>query len=151
MIKSYVTETNTLLIVIDGKTWYEFRDITPRDIQWIDFQNEATQDLKDFIKSLNFTVEFTKRLIISCNHDIEKEDWITYVEISKILQENLVANLLTWQDFLSLCFAAGNKSFSNMHFMMDMNITNVIDIHDTIVEYYKMQEKMMDEAKGIKR
>lgn len=150
-VKKFVTKQNTLLITVDNKRYYEFRDLTARDILWMDFLGEADLAEDNFQESLSFLMEIVDRLLISANSSIENEEWRNFVEISRLLQEYVLANRLDWKSFLQLVFAAGHKTFIPYEMMMDLSLTIIHDFHQTIIEFYEQQQRMMDEAKGIQR
>ena len=150
-IKHFITESNTLLIVINDAKYYEFRDLTPRDVLWIDHLYEADREYftnESFKESLNFLLKVLKKCLISSNSDIAKEEWSIFIEINKLVQENIMTSRLGWYDFLGFCFAAGNKSFKGIEDYMDLSLTNIIDMHDVMLDFFEQQKKMMDDAEG---
>lgn len=150
-ISSFVTENNTLLIIIDGLRYYEFRDLTPRDVLWIDHQFEADREFftnEKFKESLSFLIKILNKCLIYSNANLEEEDWPAFVEINKLVQENIMTSRLGWYDFLGFVFAAGNKSFAGLQDYMDMSLTNVIDMHDIMMDFFEQQKQMMDDAEG---
>lgn len=139
------------MVIIDDERFYEFRDLTPRDLLWIDHQYESDQEFfteETFKESLKFLLKAVSRCVIKTNYDLYEEEWSTFVEINKLVQENIMSSRLSWQDFLGFCFVSGNKSFSGISSYMDMSLTNILDMHDVIMEYYEQQKKMMDDAEG---
>lgn len=149
-VKSFITEENNLLVIVDGVRFYEFRDLTPTDILWIDHQSQFDTDLdvEEYVNTLSFLNKILKRLLISYNSNIENEEWRTFITINKEVQDNIFTNRIDWFDFLGFVFAAGNKSFVNYKSMMDIPMTNIRDMNDTMREFFEEQKRMMDEAEG---
>lgn len=151
-VKDFITKDGTFLVIVEGERFYEFRDLTPRDLMWIDFSNEAdNNDYEQFIDSLGFLVCLSKRLIICSNAELEQEDWHTFIDISKRVQENVLAQCIPWKSFLGLVFAMGHKSFSSLEQYLDMPMTHIMDMQQVLIEYYEAQAAAMDEAQGIRR
>ena len=127
-IKHFITEQNTLLVIIDDERYYEFRDLTPQDLIWIDHQYESDQEFfteKSFKDSLKFLIKAISRCIVATNYDLYEEEWQVFVEINKLVQENIMTARLSWHDFLGFCFAAGNKSYAGMSSYMNMSMTKI--------------------------
>jgi hypothetical protein len=149
LVKSFITENNTLLVTVDNLRFYEFRDLTPRDVLWIDHINESDMYLEDFTQSLTFLSQIIDRVTIFASHDLQSEDWKVYIEITDLVQEYVLANRVVWKDFLSLVFASGHKSFNSYHFMMDLPLQIIHDFQQIIVEFYEQQQRLINESKGI--
>lgn len=150
-INNFISEDNNLIIIVDGIRFYEFRDLTPRDVLWIDHQFESDNEFDDkekFKDSLNFLAKLLKRLIVYANSDIFLEDWKDFIKINKIVQENIMSSRLGWHDFLGFVFAAGNKSFIGIPSFIDLPLTQILDMYDVLMEYFEQQKSMMDEAEG---
>ena len=149
-VVSYITDDNTLLVVVDEQRFYEFRDLTAKDILWIDHLSQADNglDIEDYINTLAFLLQALRRMLINFNADIENEEWKTFIAINKEVQKNIFTNRIDWFDFLGFVFAAGNKSFSAFAPLLDVPLTNIRDMNDTIRDYYEEQKRMMDAAEG---
>ena len=150
-VRSYVSEDNTLIIIVDDVRFYEFRDLTPRDVLWIDHQFESDHEVLEkekFKESLSFLTNLVQRIIINTNADIMKEDWFVFMEINTMVQENIMATRLGWYDFLGFVFAAGNKSFAAIQNYMDLPLSNIVDMYDVLLDYFEQQKAMMDDAEG---
>ena len=149
-VVSYVTESNNLLVVVDGVRFYEFRDLTPKDILWIDHQSQADNDAgtEEYVNTLSFLSKALKLLLVCYNADLNCEEWQTFIAINKEVQENIFTNRIDWFDFLGFVFASGNKSFTTLKTLMDFPMTNIRDMNDTMREFFEEQKRMMDEAEG---
>lgn len=146
MITSHITETNTLIIVIDKLRIYEFRDITPRDMLYIHELKFKFDDLSsdlDYTKSLDFLFKICNKLLIYSNASLEDELWSTFININKLIQELIMVNRLDWLDYLGFMFSSHNKSFIGLHQSMDTPAPIIIDCYDTMIKFYEMQEKLM--------
>ena len=152
-VKDFITKDGTFLVIVEGERFYEFRDLTPSDLLWINKNehSDKTEDFDDYINSLGFLVMLSKRLIICCNSEIEQEDWHIFLDISKRVQENVLAQCIPWENFLELAFAFGHKSFSCLNGLMDLPMTTVLDMQQTLVDFYERQAAALDAAQGIKR
>lgn len=149
-VRNFISERNTLIITVDGVRFYEFRDLTPRDVLWIDhqFEMDTLMDKEQFKDSLAFLSKLLRKIVITSNADILEEEWQVFVEINNIVQENIMTSRLGWYDFLGFVFAAGNKSFAGISGMMDLSLTNILDMYDVLMDYFEQQKAMMDEQEG---
>lgn len=150
-IQQFITKENNLLVIIDSSHIYEFRDLTPRDLLWLEHQKVGSSLFDKPLETIDILYRLMERLLVRNTHVLENEPWSVFIEINKIMQEQIYADRVSWDTLLAMMFAAGNKSIMPLQIVLDLPLTISHDIAHIVNEFYTKQQEMLDEAQGVIR
>lgn len=160
VVKHRITNNDTLVVTVEREEEeeeggeemsrilrsYEFRDLTPLDLKWLD--NVLADD--KYSKTIEFLLTLSQKLLIS-GGDLEDEYWPEYCAILDLLGTHVISQRIKWYDFLEFAFTAGKKSFSCLEYLETQPMTVIWDLIHTVQGYYEKEQQAMDSAKGVMR